>query len=90
MPGLNLQRCPSCGRAADPSTFAYSNAAGDFVKAVALADGVMMGKFFASGSFEDEVLDREGGKLKGLEDAERQLIGSSRDGSRGCGAAQRS
>lgn len=42
------------------------NAAGDFVKALAFSDGVMMGKFFASGSFEDEVLDREGGKLRGV------------------------
>lgn len=39
------------------------NAAGDFVKALAFSDGVMMGKFFASGSFEDEVLDYVGGKL---------------------------
>jgi IMP dehydrogenase len=42
------------------------NAAGDFVKALALSDGVMMGKFFASGSFEDSVLDYEGGKLRGV------------------------
>lgn len=42
------------------------NAAGDFVKALAFSDGVMMGKFFASGSFEDEVLDYVGGKLIGV------------------------
>jgi IMP dehydrogenase len=42
------------------------NAAGDFVKALALSDGVMMGKFFASGSFEDDVLDYVGGKLIGV------------------------
>jgi len=42
------------------------NAAGDFVKALVYSDGVMMGKFFASGSFEDEVLIREGGKLIGV------------------------
>jgi IMP dehydrogenase len=42
------------------------NTAGDFVKALALSDGVMMGKFFASGSFEDSVLDYEGGKLRGV------------------------
>ncbi len=42
------------------------NSAGDFVKALALSDGVMMGKFFASGSFEDDVLDYQGGKLMGV------------------------
>jgi IMP dehydrogenase len=42
------------------------NAAGDFVKALAFSDGVMMGKFFASGSFEDDVLDYVGGKLIGV------------------------
>jgi IMP dehydrogenase len=42
------------------------NAAGDFVKALAFSDGVMMGKFFASGSFEDAVLMTEGGKLIGV------------------------
>jgi IMP dehydrogenase len=42
------------------------NAAGDFVKALAFSNGVMMGKFFASGSFEDEVLDYVGGKLIGV------------------------
>jgi IMP dehydrogenase len=42
------------------------NAAGDFVKALAFSDGVMMGKFFASGSFEDSVLMLEGGKLIGV------------------------
>jgi IMP dehydrogenase len=42
------------------------NAAGDFVKALAFSDGVMMGKFFASGSFEDSVLMTEGGKLIGV------------------------
>jgi IMP dehydrogenase len=42
------------------------NAAGDFVKALVYSDGVMMGKFFASGSFEDEVLMLEGGKLVGV------------------------
>lgn len=42
------------------------NSAGDFVKALALSDAVMMGKFFASGSFEDEVLDYQGGKLMGV------------------------
>jgi IMP dehydrogenase len=42
------------------------NAAGDFVKGLAFSEGVMMGKFFASGSFEDEVLDYEGGKLIGV------------------------
>jgi IMP dehydrogenase len=42
------------------------NSAGDFVKALALSEGVMMGKFFASASFEDEVLDFEGGELKGV------------------------
>ena len=42
------------------------NAAGDFVKALVYSDGVMMGKFFASGSFEDEVLIFENGKLIGV------------------------
>jgi IMP dehydrogenase len=42
------------------------NTAGDFVKALALSDAVMMGKFFASGSFEDEVLIWEEGKLTGV------------------------
>jgi IMP dehydrogenase len=42
------------------------NAAGDFVKALVYSDGVMMGKFFASGSFEEEVLMRENGKLVGV------------------------
>jgi IMP dehydrogenase len=42
------------------------NAAGDFVKAMVYSDGVMMGKFFASGSFEEDVLIREGGKLVGV------------------------
>lgn len=43
------------------------NTAGDFSKAIALADGVMMGKFFASGSFEDEVLIHdEDGRLTGV------------------------
>lgn len=43
------------------------NSAGEFVKAIAFADGVMMGKFFASGSFEDEVLLYESGRLTGIE-----------------------
>ncbi len=42
------------------------NSAGDFVKALVYADGVMMGKFFASGSFEDEVLLRQDGELVGV------------------------
>ncbi len=42
------------------------NAAGDFAKALAFADGVMMGKFFASGSFEEEVLVYEEGELVGV------------------------
>lgn len=42
------------------------NTAGDFVKALALSDAVMMGKFFAGGSFEDEVLIWEEGKLTGV------------------------
>lgn len=42
------------------------NSSGDFVKALAQSDGVMMGKFFASGSFEEEVLIREGGRLVGV------------------------
>lgn len=41
--------------------------AGDFVKAIAFADGVMMGKFFASGSFDDEVLRYDGDELVGVE-----------------------
>lgn len=42
------------------------NSSGDFVKALALSDGVMMGKFFASGSFEDEVLVRKDGQLEAV------------------------
>ncbi|MEM7737280.1 MAG: IMP dehydrogenase [Deinococcota bacterium] len=43
------------------------NTSGDFAKAVALSDGVMMGKFFASGSLEDDVLVRdERGNLVGV------------------------
>jgi IMP dehydrogenase len=43
------------------------NTSGDFAKAVALSDGVMMGKFFASGSLEDDVLVHdEHGKLVGV------------------------
>ncbi|MEZ4605845.1 MAG: IMP dehydrogenase [Deinococcales bacterium] len=42
------------------------NTAGDFVKALARSEGVMMGKFFASGSFEDNVLIKEDGKLKAV------------------------
>ena len=42
------------------------NAAGDYAKALAFADGVMMGKFFASGSFEDEVLVFDDGELVGV------------------------
>lgn len=33
------------------------NNSGDFAKAIALSDGVMMAKYFSSASFEDEVLD---------------------------------
>ncbi len=43
------------------------NTAGDFVKALALSDAVMMGKFFASGSFEEEVLIKEDDKLVGVQ-----------------------
>ena len=42
------------------------NSSGDFVKALAYSDGVMMGKFFASGSFEDEVLIKKDGHLEGI------------------------
>ncbi|MFZ5990743.1 MAG: IMP dehydrogenase [Deinococcota bacterium] len=42
------------------------NASGDFVKALAYSEGVMMGKFFASGSFEDEVLIKKDGHLEGV------------------------
>ncbi|MBF6593827.1 MAG: IMP dehydrogenase [Thermaceae bacterium] len=42
------------------------NSAGDFVKAMAYSEGVMMGKFFASGSFEDEVLIKKDGRLEGI------------------------
>ncbi len=42
------------------------NSSGDFVKALAYSDGVMMGKFFASGSFEDDVLIKEDDKLVGI------------------------
>lgn len=42
------------------------NSAGDFVKALAFSDGVMMGKFFASGSFEENVLIKDNGKLIGV------------------------
>jgi IMP dehydrogenase len=42
------------------------NSSGDFVKALAYSDGVMMGKFFASGSFEDEVLIKKDGQLEGV------------------------
>ncbi|MEM6429990.1 MAG: IMP dehydrogenase [Deinococcota bacterium] len=43
------------------------NTSGDFAKAVALSDGVMMGKFFASGSLEEGVLVHdEHGNLVGV------------------------
>lgn len=42
------------------------NAAGDFVKALAFSEGVMMGKFFASGSFEENVLVKDNGQLIGV------------------------
>lgn len=42
------------------------NSAGDFVKALAFSEGVMMGKFFASGSFEDNVLIKDNGNLIGV------------------------
>ena len=43
------------------------NTSGDFAKAIALSDGVMMGKFFASGSLEENVLLRdEDGTLTGV------------------------
>jgi len=42
------------------------NSSGDFVKALAYSEGVMMGKFFASGSFEDEVLIKKDGHLEGV------------------------
>lgn len=42
------------------------NSSGDFVKALTRAEGVMMGKFFASGSFEDEVLIKKDGHLEGI------------------------
>ena len=42
------------------------NSAGDFVKALALSHGVMMGKFFASGSFEENVLIKDNGQLIGV------------------------
>jgi IMP dehydrogenase len=42
------------------------NAAGDFVKALAFSECVMMGKFFASGSFEENVLIKDNGKLIGV------------------------
>jgi len=42
------------------------NSSGDFVKALAYSEGVMMGKFFASGSFEDEVLIKKDGQLEGI------------------------
>ena len=43
------------------------NSSGDFVKALAYSEGVMMGKFFASGSFEDEVLIKRDGQLEGVQ-----------------------
>ncbi len=42
------------------------NTAGDFVKALAYSHGVMMGKFFASGSFEENVLVKDNGQLIGV------------------------
>ena len=42
------------------------NTAGDFVKALAYSEGVMMGKFFASGSFEENVLIKDNGELIGV------------------------
>lgn len=43
------------------------NTSGDFAKAIALSDGVMMGKFFAGGSLEENVLLRgEDGTLTGV------------------------
>jgi IMP dehydrogenase len=42
------------------------NSSGDFVKALVYSEGVMMGKFFASGSFEEEVLIKKDGQLEGI------------------------
>ncbi len=42
------------------------NSAGDFVKALAYSEGVMMGKFFASASFEENVLIKDNGQLIGV------------------------